>query len=357
MATPKISVIIPVYNVEKYLAKCLDSVVNQTLREIEIVCINDGSTDGSRTILQEYADREPRIKVIDQPNGGLSAARNTGLENSSAPLIMFCDSDDSYDPTMCEKMFRGIEDSGADIAMCGTQVVYEPGIKKEDDTYFEIKFAGLCPMSDDIRRKMDHCAWNKIYRRDFLDLNDIRFPNGLVNEDLYFVNACTAIAKNIFFINDYLYKYLRRHDSIMGEILACKKGKHLNLLKVTIAFYDFLKRRGILEKDREYMGWMFFTYLNTALGRESDPACRDAIYDLANDFIAREGWTPDKFSAPIAEQFVVLQKQSKSVATLHNQPVETPAMVTPQKRVSQKIWREIKRPFKKIWREIKRPFR
>ncbi|MDR0726563.1 MAG: glycosyltransferase, partial [Rickettsiales bacterium] len=91
---PKISVIVPIYNVEKYLAKCLDSIIGQTLKEIEIICVNDGSTDNSTQILKEYATRDNRIKVIQQKNGGLSAARNTGLKHASTELIAFMDSDD-----------------------------------------------------------------------------------------------------------------------------------------------------------------------------------------------------------------------------------------------------------------------
>ena len=115
---PKVSVIIPVYNVEKYLSECLDSVVNQTLKDIEIICVNDGSPDGSAAILEEYAQKDNRIKVITQENRGLSEARNSGLKIASGEYIAFLDSDDYIDLKFFEQLYkRGIE-SNSDVVVC-----------------------------------------------------------------------------------------------------------------------------------------------------------------------------------------------------------------------------------------------
>ena len=104
MNSPKISVIIPVYNVEKYLCECLDSIVNQTLKDIEIICVNDGSTDNSLSILQEYASKDERIKIIDKENQGQGYARKIGLDNATGKYILFCDSDDKYEPNNAFKV-------------------------------------------------------------------------------------------------------------------------------------------------------------------------------------------------------------------------------------------------------------
>ena len=113
----KISVIIPVYNVEEYLERCLNSVVNQTFKDLEIICVNDGSTDSSGEILQKFARKDARIKIIKRPNGGLSAARNTGLEVMSGEYFAFLDSDDWIDLNFYEKLYEKAKEFDADIAM------------------------------------------------------------------------------------------------------------------------------------------------------------------------------------------------------------------------------------------------
>ena len=115
--TPKISVIIPCYNVEKYLRECLDSVVNQTLKDIEIICVNDGSTDGTQKILEEYAQKDDRILLINKPNGGLSLARNTGMEKMRGEYVAFLDSDDWVDLDFYEKLYNAAKQNGADSAI------------------------------------------------------------------------------------------------------------------------------------------------------------------------------------------------------------------------------------------------
>ena len=317
MKKAKISVVVPIYNVEKYLRRCLDRLVGQTLRNIEIILVDDCGHDHSMTIAQEFAANDDRIKIISHDkNRGLAAARNTGIRNSSAPFIMFCDSDDSYEPAMCEKMLGGIESSGADIAACGIRVVYEPGtdgIKQSDDKYYKLNFKGMCEMNDDVRKNTHCSAWNKIYRRKFLKTHDIWFPDGIYFEDAYFVNACFAVAKNIFFVDDSLYCYVRRHGSIMSETFAQKKGMSIDHLKIAVFLHDFMKRRGVLKKIKDYMGFFFFHCLDFALRYEADPQSKDAIFEMADEFIAREGWSPGHFSAPVAQMFGMLRNHDYPV--------------------------------------------
>ena len=114
----KISVIVPVYNVENYLKKCIDSIINQTFQDIEIICVNDGSTDNSRKILEEYKNKDSRIKIIDKENGGLSSARNAGIKTAEGEFLSFIDSDDWIDKTMLEKLYKNITGLNSDISIC-----------------------------------------------------------------------------------------------------------------------------------------------------------------------------------------------------------------------------------------------
>ena len=317
MNETKISVIIPIYNVEKYLRACLDSIVGQTFKDIEIVLVDDVGNDGSMAIAHEFAEKDNRIKIIHhEKNCKQATARNTGLQNSSAPFVMFCDSDDFYEPEMCEKMLYGIESSGADIAACGIKVIYEPGTEGEKEAYnkyYKIKFGGLCKMNDGIRNTTDCSVCNKIFRRNFLDSNGIQFPDGLYYEDAYFVNACFAVANNIFFIDEYLYNYVRRSGSTMSSTFDQKRGICIDHVKIAVAFNDFLKQHELLEKNKDFLANFFFQCLDFAIRYETDPACRAAIYDLADDFIASEGWHPDNYPAPIAQMFGMLKQRSPTI--------------------------------------------
>ena len=135
---PKISVIIPVYNVEKYLRECLNSVINQTMEDIEIICVNDGSTDGSLDILKEYANNDNRLKIVDKKNTGLGPSRNVGLDYISGEYVMFLDSDDMLRNNACEIAYEKIKESNSDILSFGWHVFTDtdnPGYKKISKDY------------------------------------------------------------------------------------------------------------------------------------------------------------------------------------------------------------------------------
>ena len=204
---PKISIVIPVYNVERYLAECLDSVIGQTFTEIEILCVNDGSTDGSRSILQEYADRDSRITIIDKPNGGLSSARNAAYPYIKGKYTLFVDSDDWIKPDLCEKTYRKTEATGASMTVFFDQ---RPKVRKilsitpGDKTTKEEKLPFLDFPS----------AWSKLYRTDFLLDNKLYFPEGLVFEDNLVNWQAVTLAEKISIIPEYLYHHRRNFGSI-----------------------------------------------------------------------------------------------------------------------------------------------
>ena len=229
---PLVSIIVPVYNVQPYLRQCMEGLIGQTLRDIEIICVDDGSTDGSSDILAEYAAKDERIRVITQENAGLSAARNTGLDAATAPLIMFCDSDDWYAPMMCEKMYAAMQ-NGADMAVCGVQETTQEGNLCRTSDYFSLPGEGEITPNDDLFLRTNVVAWNKIHRREIIVGKHLHFPVGLHFEDEYFYAVYTAYIKTMVFVPNKFYFYRRRAASIIGQ--ARKNALNYAVQRVQIA--------------------------------------------------------------------------------------------------------------------------
>lgn len=216
MPAPKISVIIPVYNVEEYLPVCLDSVLAQTFSDFEAVCVNDGSPDNSAAILEKYAKKDARIKVVSRPNGGLSAARNTGLENACGEYIYFLDSDDYIHPQLLEILYKEICDDGCDFVSSRFQKVKGktdsfPSYKDYKTVIVEKPLVELCRN----KKLLSVNVWSKLYRRKAL--GDLQFIPGLIYEDLPFTCACMERCKKGKVIELPLYCYLQRGDSLSGN--------------------------------------------------------------------------------------------------------------------------------------------
>jgi len=211
----KISVIVPVFNTMKYLKKCLDSIIGQTYNNLEIIIINDGSTDNSLSIITEYAEKDKRIKIINTVNGGLSSARNKGLDICTGEYIMFCDSDDWYDLDMCENLIDAIKNDNFDFAMCGVRVINEKGkeIKKcfEYNNILELTKEELLNryFTDD---KLLSSAVNKIYKKEIF--NGLRYPEGIYYEDRYISIDLFLKIKKVVFTGKVKYNYFIRQGSI-----------------------------------------------------------------------------------------------------------------------------------------------
>lgn len=209
---PVITVIVPVYNVEKYLDECLKSLSCQTFPDYEIICVNDGSTDGSRRILTEWESRIPYMRVIDRENGGLSAARNTGLETAKGEYVVFVDSDDWVEPAMLSQLAN--EMNGTDI-ICfacrrtdnNSYDILKPESNKGWDYYNQHALESrIVPFV---------CIWQRCYRREFLMANHLQFREGILHEDNEFTPRVCLRAKSVKVIPDVLYHYRVRPGSIM----------------------------------------------------------------------------------------------------------------------------------------------
>lgn len=209
-AAAKVSVVIPVYNVEEYLRRCLDSVCGQTLKEIEIICINDCSPDRSIDILREYEAKDSRVKVIDFPkNQGVAEARNAGIDAATGEFIGFVDPDDAVDPAFFETLYNKAKETGADIAK---------GARKH------VGFDGsevLCRMNERIRTNKGNFSasfWSAIYRGSMIRKNYIRFPAGIpIGEDLVFQARCVLEAKKFVTSDFVFYHYFMREGSAVAE--------------------------------------------------------------------------------------------------------------------------------------------
>ena len=262
---PKVSVIVPIWNVEKYLPKCLDSLVNQTLKDIEIICINDGSPDNCLNILKEYQAKDDRIVIIDQKNGGLANARNSGLKIAKGEYIMFCDSDDYYDITMCEKMFNAIVENDCDTVICKVNSLYFANFdKKEDDEnwYCKFKFSGKQNISDYVIMYTIQSSVVKIYKKSIIDKYNIRFPDKLFYEDNAFYYNYMVYAKSIFYLDERLYNRVRHEGSIMNRTISGKISKPNDYIKNVKYIFDFYEKNHLLEEKYNLLLRIFFYFFN-----------------------------------------------------------------------------------------------
>lgn len=250
MIQKKVSVIVPVYNVEKYLRKCLNSLVNQTMKNIEIIIVNDGSPDNSEEIIREYKKKYPeKIKVLNQVNQGLSGARNNGLQLATAKYIMFVDSDDYLCEDAVEKVYNKIITEEADFLVFGNNVVDEsdnilsttfPCENKYESTVEKIIFGNMC-------------AWNKIYKKSFIENNKINFRVNVWYEDLDYSFKTFVKANKIAFLEENLYNYLIRENSIMSNQKADKNLEIIDALDEIIAY---AKNNHVLKKHYDMIEFL-----------------------------------------------------------------------------------------------------
>lgn len=241
----KISVIVPIYNVEKYLDKCVSSIVGQTYSDIEIILVDDGSPDGCPAMCDEWEKRDSRIRVIHKENGGLSSARNAGLDVAGGEYISFVDSDDYISESMLEALLGAIEKAGADICSCGIVNVYEDGREeawniKDMIGDSELFLRGLYNDS-----AVPVAAWNKLYKRELW--SKMRFPEGRLCEDAFTTCFLLDKAKLAVQISDGLYYYRIRSGSIMTSGFRPQKTDEEEAWRCNVEFIE--KRYPSLRKD------------------------------------------------------------------------------------------------------------
>ena len=251
MNNTKISIIIPVYNVEKYLERCLNSIVNQTLYDLEIICINDGSPDNSLEILERYSKQDKRIKIINQENSGLSVARNTGMEIAVGEYIGFVDADDWIDSNFYENLYNSAKKYNTDIAVASVlrerKKYSSYRIKYNNEKVYteksEIFNACDCP---------NICyVWNKIYKTEFFKSQNLKFQEGMFFEDILFTTKILGNSKSLVTVPNTYYHYMVNDGtSIVKSNHTLKKNQdRYNNQKEAILF---CLENNIKIKEKEY---------------------------------------------------------------------------------------------------------
>lgn len=222
MNQPLISVIVPIYNVEKYLDRCVESIVNQTYKKLEIILVDDGSPDNCPQMCESWAEKDKRIKVVHKENGGLSDARNAGMPFATGEIISFIDSDDWIELDMFEKMLNRMQKDNSDIVSCGVKWVEEDGSLIRDVTSENEILDNKTAMKELLNdSKLKQHVWNKIYKYDMI--KNIPFEKGKYHEDVFWSYQIVGIAKKVSIIKESFYNYVQRSNSIMGEGFSVKR--------------------------------------------------------------------------------------------------------------------------------------
>ena len=232
---PKISIIVPVYNVEKYLRKCVDSILNQTFKDFELILVDDGSTDSSGKICDEYNLKDNRIKVIHKENGGLSSARNAGLDIAQGEYIGFVDSDDWIELDMYEELYKICKENDADVGIVG--INYGGASEKKKSKKIEI-YSNKLILDDLVYNKGKEItwpAWNKLWLKKVI--GESRFKEGRIYEDGLFLYSLSSKIKKVAKIDYEAYNYRMDNESITRSKIS---KKQVDFLYNTLDIYKFL---------------------------------------------------------------------------------------------------------------------
>jgi glycosyltransferase involved in cell wall biosynthesis len=259
-----VSIIVPCYNVAAYLDQCMESLAGQSMEDIEIICVNDGSSDHTAEILREWRDRDGRVRVIDRKNSGVSAARNSGMEAAAGKYIGFVDPDDVVERNMFRRLFDAAVEKDADVAVCGYHEFCDRGGMDMPESGWSPS-AGFFPeeKAERFRRgtPWSRCAgtvWNKLIRRKLLEENGVRFVPGLrQGEDLYFCLMLLTVAPRLLILPDRLYHYRRERPGSA----SCGRDPRLGDFRMELMRRHFIMKEGAFFKaspeDREVLlsGW------------------------------------------------------------------------------------------------------
>jgi glycosyltransferase involved in cell wall biosynthesis len=244
---PKVSVVIPVYNTASYLRQCIDSVLGQTLHDIEVICVENGSTDNSPEILKSYEATDNRLRVIVHPEGRLGGARNAGLDRITGEYVGFVDSDDYIKEEMYEATYSRAVTYNADLAICGVMNYFEKdGIFVEKEPAI---FQGreCVTISENRWFFRNLTAWNKLYKRDFLERNSLRFPEGTYYEDQLFVTQAYLLANRIAVVKNQYYFYRKQRS---GQISTLTDEHVFDIYNIFRRLDSFAQRNGL---DRKFV--------------------------------------------------------------------------------------------------------
>ncbi|MDD5596475.1 MAG: glycosyltransferase family 2 protein [Victivallaceae bacterium] len=251
-----ISIIIPVYNVEKYLFECLNSVLNQTFSDFECICVNDGSIDGSAEILRTCQKNDSRIKIIHDANHGQGHARNIGMEAATGKYIVFIDSDDFISADYLDNLYNAIKTTGSKVVCNDNVMIYHyPGKQR----LFTRPHLGMTNMSNKLLREAWAVSVGKIYSREFLIKIKVKFQENCKFEDAYFFYVVFCNLPQVYYINSGIYYYRQHSDSTMA-VTAGPGLNNIDVIYVVKAIYDYLINSNYIEKYAVPVGMLEYNF-------------------------------------------------------------------------------------------------
>lgn len=293
---PRFSIVIPVYNAERTLNECLDSASGQTFTEIEIVCINDGSTDDSKSVLESHAKKDGRIRIIDQENSGPSRARNTGIEAATGDYLIFLDSDDMLESAACERISERIDSSAVPIdAVVFGWSCFDGNPNRWIEARTQVPEASYPSFEPELLFDEPVQPFLRLaVRRDALMKQGIRFDEALrVGEDTVFLFATFPQLAGVQLISDKLYRYRLPHEgSIMQEIAGDDVAECVHHLNMAVSIFGNWAKGGLLDRFREpLVAWSVKNVLYTMLRQA--PAIRNEFASALGD-LWKAHWTEDE---------------------------------------------------------------
>lgn len=263
---PRLSIIVPIYNVEKYLSRCIESILNQTFKDFELILVNDSSTDNCKEICEKYKRMDSRIIVANKKNGGVSSARNLGIDISKGDYIGFVDSDDFIDVHMYEILLNTINAYDSDIVICDYYKVNEYDIKKYEKMKSNNKDINVENINniDAIERIITRdikivVAWNKIYKRSLFD--NLRYKEGVICEDEFLAHRIFYKCNKVSIINQKLYYYIQRKGSIINSPFSSKDFDKIYAIKDRVDFLNEKKITNLIDKaEKSFMDYFVWNY-------------------------------------------------------------------------------------------------
>lgn len=309
----KVSIIIPIYNTSKYLPMCLKSLISQTLQDVEIICINDGSTDNSLDIINKYASTDKRIKVVNQKNEGIGFSRNLGISMAKGEYITFVDSDDYLEPIAYELAYNKAKENVADIVIFGANCIVENHEISKDtikyfdlSSYFEDKEIPPCFTYKEIKDKLLKVSWNiwnKIYKLEFVKQNKIEFINTYFQDSPFHLESIIS-ADRISFINEKLYNYRIETPTSITNTSSLSR-KVFDFFIVLKEIKSMLFRLGKFnEFEKDYLEFKL-VILNSKLNSITDEEIKKDFFREIMNSISGDGYTVQQllsFNFALAEK-------------------------------------------------------
>jgi glycosyltransferase involved in cell wall biosynthesis len=288
MANILVSIIVPIYNTSQYLSRCIDSLINQTLENIEIILIDDGSTDNSFEICKKYEKDFKNIRIYSQKNSGQGVARNYGIGMAKGQYVCFVDSDDYVDCNMYKSLYNMANAYNCDICIVGHEKIYNNinAHMCDVNASYGIKVDSEDILKDFLLQKISSFPWDKLFRREFLLTNNIKFPEGYYFEDINFVIKTLYNSKKIAITNEPYYKYLQRSNSTTFTV----SKKHLNDFEVQVnEMFKFVENSPIFKNMTVELENCKFVYTNMLLKMikrlEIEDTLRSYFEDLPKNLI------------------------------------------------------------------------